>query len=425
MVVLDMSQNPKVARLAKLTQDLQQSRSPDQTLRALQAGFADEGEVPASVLLSTRGLAPDEYRVVRMHVSDHPHDEPDLGAAERYPPRRGGIVSAILARGGPQLLQDVDWSRDSYFAQILRGYSSVIAIPLAADHLPMNWVLLLSKAPRSFDVLDVEEALERVALGSALLENQTLAADLRRANKQIDGEARQVGELQRALLPASVPQIAGLEVATSYEPCGRAGGDLYDLFPLGVGRWCIFIGDASGHGLAAAVVMAIVQAVLHAHPDDVAGSARLLSHANRQLCAKRIGGFFTAFLGVYEPASRRLTYANAGHPPPLLRRAEDGTVLALDGVRSYPLGIDENEAFDERTVELFRGDAVVLYTDGITEIRNSAGEMFSQARLMRAFGEGGNRPEELIQRLRAAARAHQANGRAAADDQTLVAARAL
>ena len=280
--------------------------------------------------------------------------------------------------------------------------------------------------PQQFTMLDVEDALERVALGSALLENQMLAEDLRRANRQIDSEARQVGELQRALLPASVPQIAGLEIATSYEPTGRAGGDLYDLFALDSGRWCIFIGDASGHGLAAAVVMAIVQAVLHAHPDGVAGPARLLTYANRQLCAKRIGGFFTAFLGVYEPALRRLTYANGGHPPPLLRRAGDGSVAALDAVRSFPLGIDGNETFEECSIELREGDALVLYTDGITEMRNSMREMFSQDRLMRAFGGGdGNGPEEVICRLRAAVRAHQANEPAAADDQTLVAARAL
>jgi sigma-B regulation protein RsbU (phosphoserine phosphatase) len=413
-----------VARLAKLTQDLQQSRNPDQTLRALQAGFADDGEILASVLLSTRGLAPGEYRVVRIHLSDHPQKELDLDIQDRRSKRCGGMIGAILSRGRAQLLKDVDWSDDPHFGESLRGYSSVIAVPFFADRLPMNWVLLLRKAPQLFTVVDVEDALERVALGSALLENQMLAADLRRANEKIDSEVRQVGELQRALLPASVPQIAGLEIATSYEPSGRAGGDLYDLFSLDSGRWCIFIGDASGHGLVAAVVMAIVQAVLHAHPRDVAGPAMILAHANRQLCDKRIGGFFTAFLGVYEPASRRLTYSNAGHPPPMLRRASDGSIVRLDVVRSYPLGIDENETFEECSIELFQGDAVVLYTDGITEMRNPQREMFSQDGLMRAFGDGGNGPTEVIDRLRAAVRAYQAD-HPAADDQTLLAARTL
>jgi sigma-B regulation protein RsbU (phosphoserine phosphatase) len=290
--------------------------------------------------------------------------------------------------------------------------------------LPLNWVLLLKKAPHRFTVSDLVDALERVALGGALMENQMLAADLARANEQIDREARQVGELQRALLPASVPQVAGLEIATSYEPTGRAGGDSYDVFQLNPGRWCMLIGDASGHGLAAAVVMAIVQAVLHAHPAGAAGPAALLAHANRQLCDKQIGGFFTAFLGVFEPASRRLTYANAGHPPPLLKRAGGGSVRALVGALSYPLGIDDAEKFGEAAVTLEPGDNVLLYTDGITEARDPSGDEFSPERLTRAFGSAGGGPAEVIDRVRAAVHAHQ-HGQPAPDDQTLVLARAL
>jgi serine phosphatase RsbU (regulator of sigma subunit) len=419
-----LSQNPKVARLAKLTQDLQQSRNPDQTLHALQAGLADDGEILTSMFLSTRGLAPGEYQVIRMHLRDKRQNELEQQIRDRSRKRCGGVIGAIVSHGQPQLLDDVDWSADPQFREVLQGYWSIIAVPFVSDHLPMNWVLLLRKAPQQFTVVDVENALERVALSTALLENQMLAADLRRANERIDSEARQVGELQRALLPASLPQIAGLEVATSYEPRGRAGGDLYDFFELDRGRWCLFIGDAAGHGLAAAVVMAIVQAVLHAHPDRVAGPATLLTHANRQLCNKQIGGFFTAFLGVYEPVSHRLTYANAGHPPPLLKRAVDGSIAALDAVHSYPLGIDDTETFEESNIELSQSDSVVLYTDGITETRSSTGEMFSQDKLMRAFGDGRHGPAEVIDRLRAAARAHQQD-KPATDDQTLVAALVL
>jgi sigma-B regulation protein RsbU (phosphoserine phosphatase) len=186
----------------------------------------------------------------------------------------------------------------------------------------------------------------------------------------------------------------------------------------------MLIGDASGHGLAAAVVMAIVQAVLHAHPAGAAGPATLLMHANRQLCDKQIGGFFTAFLGVYEPASRRLTYANAGHPPPLLKRVADGSVRALDGALSYPLGIDDSEKFEEAAVTLEAGDNVLLYTDGITEARDAKGDLFAQERLNRAFGNAGGGPAEVIDRVRVAVHAHQ-HGQPAPDDQTLVLARAL
>ena len=300
----------------------------------------------------------------------------------------------------------------------------------------MTWAIGLKKPPKQFTVSNLEETVERAALIGALLENQILASELARAHQQIDRDARRVGELQRALLPASLPRIAGLEIAASYSPLGRAGGDLYDLFPLDErqddrsdvcttpSRWCILVGDVEGHGLAAALVMAIVQAVLHAHPAEIAKPATLLMHANRQLCAKRFDGFVTAFLGIYEPASRRLTYASAGHPPPLLRRAADGSIGALDAVGSCPLGIDASETFQEAAVQLERDDALLLYTDGITEARGNAQDLFGSDRLMRMFRDGGDRPAELIDQLREAVRAHE-QGEAAEDDQTLVAARVL
>ncbi len=215
---------------------------------------------------------------------------------------------------------------------------------------------------------------------------------------------------------------------------GRAGGDLYDFFPLDEhsedpahagatpSRWCVFIGDIEGHGLAAALVMAIVQAVLHAHPAGIAMPAGLLMYGNRQLCSSRIGGLVTAFLGIYEPASRRLTYASAGHPPPLLKCAADGAVRALDAVGSYPLGIDASETFTEAAVQLERGDTLLLYTDGITEARGNAQDLFGSDRLTRMFHDGGNLPAELIDRLREAVRTHM-HSETAEDDQTLVAAR--
>ncbi len=433
----DLSQNRRIARLAQLTRELEQSRTPEDTLRIVERGFVEVDGFVASLLLSTRGLCPSHYRVVDAHLKDEPLS--DLhGPAKQEPGSvlAGGILGAILRRHEPQLLQDVDWEHDPFFRDTLSEYTSVMAIPVTGDRLPMTWAIGLKKPPQQFSASEMEEAVERVALVGALLENQMLAGELARAHQQIDRDARQVGELQRALLPASLPQIAGMEIAASYEPLGRAGGDLYDFFPLDdrqdgradttatPSRWCVFIGDVEGHGLAAAVVMAIVQTVLHVHPAGIATPAGLLMYGNRQLCSSRIGGLVTAFLGIYEPASRRLTYASAGHPPPLLRRAADGTISALDGVGSYPLGIDASETFQEASVELVRGDILLLYTDGITDARRTAADLFGVDRLTRVLRDGGDRPAELIDRLREAVRAHM-HSETAEDDQTIVAARVL
>jgi len=433
----DLSQNHRITRLAQLTRELEQSRTPEDTLRIVERGFAEVDGFVASLLLSTRGLSPGHYRVVDAHLKDEPlSDLHSLEKEEPRPVRRGGVLGAIVRRREPQLIQNVDWARDPFFRDTLSEYTSVIAIPIPGDRLPMTWAIGLKKPPKQFTVSDVEEAVERAALVSALLEKQVLAGELARANEQIDRDARQVGELQRALLPASLPRIAGMEIAASYEPLGRAGGDLYDFFPLDQSqddragtptpptRWCFCIGDIEGHGLAAAMVMAIVQTVLHVHPPEIATPAGLLMYGNRQLCSSRISGLVTVFLGIYEPASRRLTYARAGHPPPLLRRAADESIRALDAVGSYPLGIDASETFKEASLELERGDTILLYTDGITEAQGKTQSLFGSDRLTQMLREGGDRPAELIDRLRKAVGAHE-QGEAAGDDQTLVAARVL
>jgi sigma-B regulation protein RsbU (phosphoserine phosphatase) len=199
---------------------------------------------------------------------------------------------------------------------------------------------------------------------------------------------------------------------------------LYDFFPLDnpalPRRWCVFIGDASGHGLAAAMVMAMVQSILHAHPPHINGPADLLAHVNRHLCRKEIRGFVTAFLGIYEPSTRRLKYACAGHPPPLVRASVDGSVSRLDAVASCPLGIDADGTLAEAAVRIRPGDTLLLYTDGITEARDLSNEMFSEDRLQAALHECSKRPTSLIEHLESVVGAFR-QGRSPMDDQTLVA----
>jgi sigma-B regulation protein RsbU (phosphoserine phosphatase) len=436
----DLSQNHRLATLAKLPRDLERSRSPAETLRIVRRNFAEAEGVVASVWVSTRNLASGEYRVLGVEVGGEAERDPFSVQEAGSAVQSGGTLGAVIACGRPQLIQDVEWSsHEPSLSRSLGGFSSVIAMPLTTTHLPINWVLLAKKAPQRFTISNLEAAVERVALVEALLHNQILAAELSRAHEQIDSEARQLGELQRALLPAgaSLPSTAGLETAASYEPSGRAGGDIYDFFPLSDDSdldhehhtrpvsWCIFIGDTAGHGLAASVVMAIVQAVLRARPAGVATAAALLTHANRQLCSRNIGGFVTAFLGVYHPEARRLSYTNAGHPPPLHRRSAGTRIETLNAVASYPLGIDAAETFEEATVQLARDDTLLLYTDGIIEATGKARQdQFGISRLTSTLRDAPDRPAEVVDCVQQAVRSHH-GGQAPKDDETLVAMRIL
>jgi phosphoserine phosphatase RsbU/P len=435
MKISDLSQNRTIARLLELTRQLRESQSSDDTISALRRGLAEVSGFVASVLLSTRGLAAGQYRLLQILLDPQdPRDFHTQPEGEEGGPQCGGVMGEIVNHLGPLLIQDVDWSSDPHFRQTLSEYHSLIAVPMAADHLSLNWFILLKKFPECFTDADLETAVERVALAGALLENQALAQELDFAKQKIDQDAQQVGKLQRALLPQILPWAAGLEIAVSYEPSGRAGGDLYDLFPLdeavpretanncSPSRWCIFIGDIAGHGLAAAVVAAILQTALRIHPPGATGPAKLLMHVNQYLCSEAVNGFATAFLACYEPETRRLTYANAGHPSPLLRRSSDGSVHRLEEVKTYPLRIDQAQAFTEASVQLQLGDTIVLYTDGITEARGPTGELFDESKLSQFLRDEIATPTHLIEQIRGAVRDFE-HGRPAADDQTLVVVR--
>src|SRR5688500_3063369 len=139
MDVQDLSQLRKIQRLTRLTQELRQSRTPRQTLDAFHRGFAEDDERLASLLLSTRGTSTDQYRVVRMQLPDDPQGGGlDLETQESSHIHSGGVIPVIVTSARPQLIQDVDWSRDPFFRQTLRGYASVIAIPFCGDRLPLN-----------------------------------------------------------------------------------------------------------------------------------------------------------------------------------------------------------------------------------------------------------------------------------------------
>lgn len=196
-------------------------------------------------------------------------------------------------------------------------------------------------------------------------------------------------ELQRDLLPVEAPDIDGYSFAFSYRTANTIGGDYYDFFPLEDGRLAVITGDASGHGIAAGLLMAIAGSALKLGFDIDPDPVAVTRVVNRALC--RTGGsraFMTLFCGVLEPESGRLLFVCAGHPYPLLRRA-DGGILEL-GEGSLPLGIRTGLEFTAHEARIGPGDMLVLYTDGVVETLNPSGEAFGFERLSAALAPGGS-----------------------------------
>ena len=191
-------------------------------------------------------------------------------------------------------------------------------------------------------------------------------------------EARRI---QRKLLPSIVPDIDGLEVATSWQPAAGVGGDCFDAIGLGRDRLALSIADVVGKGIPAALLMSNLQAAVRAFATDAAQPQELCQQVNRILCGHIAEGrFISFFYCVADAALGTLTYSNAGHYPPILVRA-DGSVerLAAGGA---VLGVVPDGLYDQARVAIGRGDRIVLYTDGITEARDEQDDEFGEERLV-------------------------------------------
>jgi serine phosphatase RsbU (regulator of sigma subunit) len=225
-------------------------------------------------------------------------------------------------------------------------------------------------------------------------------------------------QLQRDLLPSAVPAILGYDVAHSYRTANEIGGDYYDFLDIPDGRTALVIGDASGHGMAAGLLMAIANAALKLAVEVDPTPERVAALLNRVLY--RTGdarAFMTLFYGVLDPPSGRLSFVCVGHPFPLLRKAS-GEVVEL-GTGGFPLGIRESLQIAQHEVSLAPGDLLLLYSDGLPEAANSVGEAFGYDAMRALLRQPGD-VRQVHDRFLRALDTHVA-GEALRDDVTLVA----
>jgi FixJ family two-component response regulator len=207
-----------------------------------------------------------------------------------------------------------------------------------------------------------------------------LKAEIDRArdsHRELDEAVR----IQRTLMPASLPRLEGFELAVSWQPAGRVGGDCYDAIPFGRARLALTIADVVGKGIPAALLMAGLQAAVRALASDQLPPDELCARVNRILTSQMAAGrFISFFYCLLDAATGLVSYANAGHYPALLVR-QDGTVEKL-AAGGPVLGAIAAASFGRGEVELRASDRLVLYTDGITEARNAEDEEFGEDRLI-------------------------------------------
>ena len=198
----------------------------------------------------------------------------------------------------------------------------------------------------------------------------------------LQGEMAAAREVQRAMVPLDLPAIPGYHLESVYRPAAEVGGDFFRVISLKSGRTLIVIGDVSGKGLRAAMIVSMIVGMLRTLSSFTEEPAEILDELNRRLCGQTQGGFATCL--VLRVDNGLLTLANAGHLPPYV----NGNEVPLAG--SLPLGLVESTSYEQTSVEMRTGDRLVLLTDGIPEARNQQGMLLGFPKVESLLRDGAN-----------------------------------
>lgn len=379
--------------------------------------------VDRTLSVSRRDLQAPWYRITRSSLWTEEINP--WKQADRLPVCNHGILGELLYGDEPQVFEDFQVAADDPAREHLEGQRSLVALPMYDGGVALNMVILARRSPGAFSRDQLADLVWTTGLFGRATYNLVLKQQVQEAYDEIDFELKMVERIQKSLLPRDLPKIENLDLAAYYQTSHRAGGDYYDFFPLPDGTWGILIADVSGHGTPAAVMMAITHSIAHAQPGSPTPPSRMLNYLNTQLCARytnHSASFVTAFYGIFNPITRELTYASAGHNPPRLKRCDDGTMSSLDGVGGLPLGIEPSETYQEAVRQLRPNDQIIFYTDGISEAFNPQREMFGVERLDQTLEtctfSAGTLIESVLKAL-----ADFTQGQPADDDRTLLVAR--
>jgi Stage II sporulation protein E (SpoIIE)/SnoaL-like polyketide cyclase len=264
------------------------------------------------------------------------------------------------------------------------------SIDLSPSEEEMRWVTEGGERARSGEIPRTEGDPSS-AIWDLLTRNLTWRFRVVEAQERerIEQELRVARQIQQALLPEAAPELDGWEVATYYRPAREVGGDFYDFFELEDGRLGVVVGDATGKGVPAALVMATTRGMLRAVAQPLDSPSEVLARVTDALYPDIPSNMFvTCFYAILDPAEGQLRYANAGHDLPYLpRRSEDIEELRARGM---PLGLMPRMSYEEKETVLVPEEGVLFYTDGLVEAHNPKGEMFGTPRLRNLLSE---RPE--------------------------------
>jgi sigma-B regulation protein RsbU (phosphoserine phosphatase) len=358
-----------------------------------------------SLLDAQRGalyvLAADRYRLERTFGGD---------AAPWFELDNPGLAAFLAGTGDPP-------------ADLLPGARYLLGVPIAIESSPRGLLAVADKESRRgvgpFPVTN-RRTLELFANQAAIaLENARL--HLQALDKErLEREMSLAAEIQRQILPHGDPHVPGFQVCGWNRPARQVGGDYYDLFMREDGRFGLVVGDVSGKGMPAALMVSTLHSALRLLFDQTGFGPTLLERLNRHILESSASNkFITLLLAQLDPGTGDLLYLNAGHNPGFLLRSGGGEVVELAS-SGLPLGLLPGSRFQARSLIVAPGDLLCLYTDGITEAASPDDEEFGNERLLATLREHQELPlPDLLAAIQQATSAFSQD-LPQGDDQTLV-----
>jgi sigma-B regulation protein RsbU (phosphoserine phosphatase) len=324
------------------------------------------------------------------------------------------MVDEILATGTVRLTpQERDW---------LVAHDVAVALPLASRNRLIGFLAVgLKKTRQDFEAADIE-ILRSLSFQVAVAGENLRLLEENIEKQRMENELSMARKVQEGLLPAVMPRTPGLEVFGTSLSCLEVAGDYFDVINLDENRTVLAIGDVSGKGAGAAMLMSNLQASIRTAVKIGADLKQMIEQINDLIFDNtEPHQFITFFAGAYDNSTGRFDYVNAGHNPPFLVK-KDGSLAVFES-GGLILGALPEMKYEQETIKLDKGDLLFLYTDGLSEAENPDGDMYDESRVeefvIRNHGMGIS---EMVELLAAEVGAFM-NGMERKDDLTLLIAR--
>jgi len=411
-VARDGREGDLLALISKVGITLLSSSTLEQTLEQIVSLVFEA--VPADrCLLMMRDEHSEEMRVAVARLRDR------VGAVGEIRVSRN-VMDEVVIRGRSVLTSDAQ--HDPRFASgtvVLQGVRSVLAVPLGVSEKVFGIIYADSPIAEGRFTEDHLKVLTTLASVAAIRVENARLVEARFQQERLERELQLAMEIQQRFQPTAPPIVSGYELQGISFPCYEIGGDYYDFIKRDDGRLVIALGDVSGKGTAAALLMSSLHASIHAQTGSHDTLVQTISAVNRYLADNIPSNrFVTLFYAELDPESGAFSFLNAGHNPPLIVHAA-GTVeqLASGGL---PLGINANAEYREGRTNLAPGDVLVIYSDGVTEAASPSGEEFGPTRLYEVVSRNVDSSAAGIRDRIESALTKFSQGTQAADDITLV-----